>query len=160
MWQTGARVGTNSTRFPATAGAKTVADALRMVKADKMKLITKEAYESFKLRRVMGGTAVGLAVATLPQMYQDAQNANLFSNPSKENLYDFLIREVKSQSANITGVFAGAATATVLGLAGITAAPVVIVVGLVVGASAQAAFNALGYSGELEVMARNALLGT
>lgn len=159
MWQTGARVGTSSTRFPATAGAKTVAEALRIVNADKMKLIPQGAYEAFKLRKLATGAGAGFLLATVPQAIKDARDAQLFSNPSEAKWDDFLVKEAKSQSANVAGFAAGVAAGMALGAFGVTAAPVVLVAGMLVGAAAQAGFNAWGFSGDCEQWARAAFMG-
>jgi len=156
MWQAGARVGSNSTTLPA-AGARTVAEALKIVKADTMKLMPKGTYDVLKGRATLGGSAVGLALTVLPQAYVDARDAGLFSNTDADHWKNFIVKEAESQPANLAGFAAGMLAGVAVAAAGATSAPVLIVAGLAFGALGQASFNAWGISKDLKAFAESRL---
>jgi hypothetical protein len=139
-------------RLPA-AGAKTVADILRVSGATTMKMIPEEAYSALKWRGALGGNVVGFALSVGPQALYDAYNAGLYTDPTnKEKWKDFAIEEASSQSANLagfgTGVLAGVlltvGVSLVVGAGATVGAPVAILVGLAAGIAGQTGFNAFG----------------
>lgn len=93
----------------------------------------------------------------LPQVHADLRDQGVYSDPTNtERWKDFAIAEAKGQSGNLFGFAGGMVLGGVIVTAfGITAAPAVIIVGLLAGAGAQAGFTAFGLGDDAEALAKH-----
>ena len=130
-------------RIPAH-GAKTVSEALKLSRMDRLQPITMQAFEKLKSYR-LAGRALGPALAFGPSAIADVHSSGLLDDATNRGNWErFAIASAKSQSSNAVGFGASVIAGAALVGVGVTAAPVVLVVGLVVGIGAQAGFTAFG----------------
>jgi hypothetical protein len=132
-------------RIP-TPRAKNVSDAIRIARANMMKLVPQTAFSSLPLRGFLGSNAFGIALTIGPQAIKDASDTGVLANPTSAGAWkDFAVASARSQSANVAGVLFGlgvGAAAAIL----VTSAPALILIGMAAGATGQALFNAVGAS--------------
>ena len=143
-------------RIP-TPQAKSVNDAVRIARANMMKLVPQTAFSSLPFRGLLGSNAFGIALTLVPQAIKDASDTGLFSNPTSSSAWkDFAVESARSQSANLAGVAVGLGVGAAVAVS-VTSAPLLILIGIAAGAGGQAMFNALGYSGEVADWAKQLL---
>lgn len=140
----GASFRNGATRIP-VPNAATLKEGLKIARASSMRWVSKAAYSALPARGLLGGNAVGAALSLLPQLGKDIYQSGILDDPSsKENWRNFAVGEAEGQSGNVAGIAGGMALGAVAVWLGVTAAPALIVVGLIGGAVSQAGFNALG----------------
>jgi hypothetical protein len=135
----GAKFHGGKTRVPAP-GMKTVSEALELKGLNKMKPISNKAYELLKGRANLmkfGGPALAFG----PSAVVDVKNTVWKDGINKQSMKNLAVASAKSQSSNAVGFAAGIAGAALITAVGISAAPVVLIGGLVIGIGAQAGFG-------------------
>ena len=121
-------------------GAKTVSQALELKGLNKMKPISSKAYEMLKGRAGLmkfGGPALAFG----PSAFVDVKNTVWKDGVNKESMKNLAVASAKSQSSNAVGFVAGIVGAALITAIGFTAAPVVLVGGLIIGVGAQTGFG-------------------
>ncbi len=132
-------------------GGQAIADSLKISQLSSMRLVKDDVWKALPKRGFLSGAKVGAILSFIPQIAYDVRDSKLASDVTNaQNWKDFAALEAKNQSGNLVGYVGGMVIGGALVTAlGITAAPAVIVVGLLAGAASQAGFNALGFGDDI-----------
>lgn len=142
----------------APVSGRSMRAALQLTRANRMVAIGHEQWSRLRFRGAASGNLAGAALALGPQAYLDARDAGLLDGGrTDEEWRRFVHLSARNQSTNLVGFAAGAAVTAGLAAVTVAGAPVILVVGLLVGVGAQAGWAMFGMPDRAERLAKQYL---